>query len=461
MTLTQFVLGVPTPGSKELLVLRLTIVGSSLLAGLLGALLAYGITKPVRRVIVEAQKMIRYTETDLPPLKAENEVGALSTLFNQAFVSFVELVQAREILDNLHEGIVALDEKGKIAGMNLQAQKLLGISLAEGQQKSFRDILSESSHNHILYEFVQSALRDRSEKTHNRLLFRSLSGKEHLLSVKVTPLQLERKPRAFVGVILTLKEYPAGFQDLPEIIGQSEQLKEVLSLAAKVAPTDSTVLLMGESGTGKELVANAIHRLSRRKHGPFIKLNCAAIPEALLESELFGHERGAFTGAVNKKPGMFDLADGGTIFLDEIGDMSLSTQAKLLRVLQEKEFTPVGGEERKRVDVRIIAATNSNLLSDVQRGKFREDLYYRVNGITIGMPPLRARKPDIPLLANHFLEEMAKQAHVQKKSLSRPALEYLLSYAWPGNIRELRNAMERALSAKRRRPVYEKRIVPE
>lgn len=444
MTLTQSVLGLPPPISKGLLFLRLAIVGSSLLAGLVGAFLAYSITKPIRRAIVEAQKMIQYVETEPPAIKAANEVRALSTLFDQAFVSFIELVQAREMLDNINEGIVALDQEGKIAGMNLSAQEIVGIPLTEGRHKSFLALLGATGNNRILLDIVQRALREQEERIHTRVPLCSLAGKEFILSVKVSALRLKKEPQEFIGVIITFREHPGMSHGLPEIIGKSEQFIEVLNLAAKVAPTDSTVLLMGESGTGKEVVADAIHRLSRRKDKPFIKLNCAAIPEGLLESELFGHERGAFTGAVSKKAGKFELADGGTIFLDEIGDMSPSTQAKVLRVLQQKELTPVGGSQVKQVDVRIIAATNKELLQEAQQGKFREDLFYRLNGMTISIPPLRERKSDIPFLADHFLEETAKSSNTQKKSLSRSALDHLLAYSWPGNVRELGNAIERA-----------------
>ena len=444
MTLTQFVLDPPSPSSRDLLFLRAWIVGSSLLAGFLGALLAYGITRPVRRVILEAQKMIRYVETDPPPIRAVNEVGALSTVFDQAFVSFIELVQAREMLDSINEGIVALDKEGRVAGMNLRAQELLEISLADARHRGFGDLLGSMPDNGMLIGIAQSALSEQRERLSNRVPFCSHSGKEFSLSVKVSPLRLQREPQELLGVIVAFKEQQERAAELPEIIGKSEQFTEVLNLAAKVAPTDSTVLLMGESGTGKEVVADAILRLSRRKDKPFMKLNCAAIPEGLLESDLFGHEKGAFTGAISKKPGKFELADGGTIFLDEIGDMSPATQAKLLRVLQQKEFTPVGGSQVKKVDVRIIAATNKELLREVQQGRFRDDLFYRLNVVTIGIPPLRERKSDIPFLADHFLEEAAKRSHNEKKSLSRGAMNRLLAYSWPGNVRELGNAIERA-----------------
>ncbi len=225
----------------------------------------------------------------------------------------------------------------------------------------------------------------------------------------------------------------------PRIIGQSQVIRDLLTQMLKVAPTDATVLIQGESGTGKELVATSIYEHSRRKDGPFIKLNCVAIPEGLLESELFGHEKGAFTGAVAQKKGKFELADGGTIFLDEIGDMPLSTQAKILRVLQEQEFERVGGTRPIHVDCRFIAATNKNLQDMVKAETFREDLFYRLNVFSLQLPPLRERREDIPFLAEHFLKQVEKAI-----GLSPQALQLLLGYHWPGNIRELQNVIQRA-----------------
>jgi transcriptional regulator with PAS, ATPase and Fis domain len=225
----------------------------------------------------------------------------------------------------------------------------------------------------------------------------------------------------------------------PDIIGESTTMRGLLSLIKKVAPTDSTVLILGESGTGKELVASSIHDNSDRKNQPFIKLNCAAIPEELLESELFGHEKGAFTGATKFKPGKFDMANGGTLFLDEIGDMPYNLQAKVLRILQEQEFYRVGGSRTIKVDVRIIASTNKNLEKMVQEGTFREDLFYRLNVFTLHLPPLRERKEDIPLLVEYFLQNAPK-----KVDISSVALQMLVAFSWPGNIRELQNTIESA-----------------
>jgi len=229
------------------------------------------------------------------------------------------------------------------------------------------------------------------------------------------------------------------------IIGRARSLRDMLGRAAKVAPTDTTVLITGESGTGKELVAHAIHVASARAEGPFVALNCAALPEALLESELFGHEKGAFTGAVKRKPGRFELAAGGTLFLDEVGELALPVQAKLLRVLQQREYQAVGGTETLRADVRLIAATNRDLAAEVGAGRFREDLLYRLNVFQVHLPPLRARGDDVLILAEHFVREFEGSMGKSVPGISQEARRALLDYPWPGNIRELQNAIERAM----------------
>jgi Nif-specific regulatory protein len=232
--------------------------------------------------------------------------------------------------------------------------------------------------------------------------------------------------------------------DFRNIIGTSKEMREIYDQIAQVAHTNTTVLIRGESGTGKELVAHAIHYNSPRSSKPFVKVNCAALPESLIESELFGHEKGAFTGAVARKRGRFELAESGTMFLDEIGDLSPALQVKLLRVLQEREFERVGGTETIRVNVRLITATNVDLEQGVQDGRFRSDLYYRLNVFSIYLPPLRERKTDILLLADHFLEKYARQNSKRIKRISTPAIDMLMSYHWPGNVRELENVIERA-----------------
>ncbi len=246
------------------------------------------------------------------------------------------------------------------------------------------------------------------------------------------------------GSLLQQARLDAKF-DFSRIIGRSPKMLEIFETLALVAPTEATVLILGESGTGKELIANAIHQNSPRQKKPLVKLNCAALQESLLESELFGHERGAFTGAVSRKEGRFQQADGGTIFLDEIGDMTLNTQSKMLRVLQEKEFEPVGGTRTIKVDVRVIAATNKDLLQEVQGGHFREDLYYRLNVVSLTMPSLRERREDIPILVDHFLKVYAEKNRRRISGVEPAVLDAFQRYHWPGNVRELENAMERAV----------------
>jgi len=228
-------------------------------------------------------------------------------------------------------------------------------------------------------------------------------------------------------------------------LGNSPQVQQILSLIEQVAPTKSNVLILGESGTGKSLVAELIHKNSPRRDGPFISINCAAIPETLLEAELFGYKKGAFTGAVADKKGLIELANGGTLFLDEIGDLPLGLQAKLLKFLETYEFIPLGDVQKKKVDIRLISATNKNLEKLIEEGKFREDLYYRLSVIEIKIPPLRERKEDIPVLVYYFLEQASKQHNKKIKGITNEALSYLLNYDWPGNIRELRNVIERAV----------------
>jgi len=247
-----------------------------------------------------------------------------------------------------------------------------------------------------------------------------------------------------------------GFEN---IIGKSKKMQEVMEQVSRAAETDSNVCIYGESGTGKELMAKSLHLLSSRKDKPFVAINCAAIPEGLLEGELFGYEKGAFTGAVRNKRGFFAQADGGTIFLDEISDMSEAMQAKLLRVLQEKQFHTLGGEKSIEVDVRILTATNKNLEDEVKSGAFREDLFYRIYVIPIHLPPLRERKEDIPLLADHFIKKFAGEMKKEIKGISTPALQKLLSYPWPGNVRELENTIEYAVAMTARDVISEDLIL--
>jgi two-component system response regulator PilR (NtrC family) len=233
--------------------------------------------------------------------------------------------------------------------------------------------------------------------------------------------------------------------NLPNIIGKHPSMQELFRIIQKISGSGSTILICGESGTGKELIARAIHFNSSRKSGPFRAINCAAIPESLIENELFGHEKGSFTGATGTEIGLFEAAEKGTLFLDEIGDISHHIQAKLLRALQEKEIRRIGAKEDRKIDVRVIAATNKNLAQEIKKGTFREDLFYRLNIISVQLPPLRERGSDIPALIDHFLKKFNKESGKKIKGLSKEAMQLLLNYAWPGNVRQLEGVMERTV----------------
>ncbi|HQR46499.1 MAG TPA: sigma 54-interacting transcriptional regulator, partial [Thermoanaerobaculia bacterium] len=256
---------------------------------------------------------------------------------------------------------------------------------------------------------------------------------------------IEAERRRLLDENQKLKRELKGRYELKNLVGHSRPMEELYEQVAQAAPSDTTVLIRGESGTGKELIAHAIHYNSPRAGKPFVKVSCAALPESLIESELFGHEMGAFTDARAQKKGRFELADGGTLFLDEVGDLSTATQVKLLRVLQEREFERLGGVAPIAVDVRLVAATNRDLEVAMARGAFREDLFYRLNVFAIFVPPLRDRRTDVPLLADHFVEKYAVRHRRDVRRISTPAIDMLMSYHWPGNVRELENAIERAV----------------
>jgi Nif-specific regulatory protein len=289
------------------------------------------------------------------------------------------------------------------------------------------------------------SLRYKAERDYDRASkFFSIIATMLAQAIKVEHL-VEADKQRLLDENIYLKQELRERYDFSHIIGNSGPLRQVYEQVTQVARTNTTVLLRGESGTGKELIAHAIHYNSLRASKPFIKVSCAALPETLIESELFGYEKGAFTGAHGRKKGRFELAEGGTLFLDEIGDLNGSTQIKLLRVLQEREFERLGGTETIKANVRLIAATNKNLEKAISQGEFREDLYYRLNVFTIFMPPLRERKSDILLLADHFLEKYAREHSKSIKRISTPAIDMLASYHWPGNVRELENIIERAV----------------
>ena len=354
------------------------------------------------------------------------------------------------ILDSLEEGVVAIGLDKKIMYMNRAAREILG--MPEGDfsgmdcQKAMRTsvcnarcLLEKTLETGETFRNYEITLTDHHRRT-------------RLVRVN-TALLRDPEDRVIGGVeifhdvtqIAELRKELKGRYSFGRIIGQSERMKELFDLLPVVAQSKSTVLIEGESGTGKELVAHAIHENSPRKEGPFIKVNCAALSEGVLESELFGHVRGAFTGAVSSKPGRFEMASGGTLFLDEIGEISATMQVKLLRVLQEEEFERVGGTKTLKVDVRVIAATNRDLKKAIEDGSFRKDLYYRLRVVPMSLPPLRERREDIPLLVSAFLARYNAEFGKNIEGVTQAALDVLLNHSYPGNIRELQNIMEHAV----------------
>jgi Nif-specific regulatory protein len=288
-------------------------------------------------------------------------------------------------------------------------------------------------------------LRFNPDRDYDRYVkFLGVAASSIAQAVKIQRLVEEDKKR-LVDENTHLRQELKERYDFSTIIGTSGPVRQMYEQMAQVAPTNTTVLIRGESGTGKELIAHSIHYNSPRANKPFVKVSCGALPDSLIESELFGYERGAFTGAEQRKKGRFELAEGGTLFLDEIGDINLNTQVKLLRVLQEREFERLGSTETVKVNVRLLTATNKDMERAIASGTFREDLYYRLNVFTIFVPPLRERKADLLLLVDHFLEKFSREHHKSIKRISTPAIDMLMSYHWPGNVRELENTLERAV----------------
>ncbi len=362
------------------------------------------------------------------------------------------------VLESVQDGICVVNQRGDITYVNPAYAELTSLSQELLIGQNVRETSPAGARSRVLStgQTMMGAITVKQERT--------------TLIANVSPIIVDGEITGAVSVVKNVSEVPKLMDKLSQIaakaeyleqelrrtqkpgpafrnfIGQSGKTREALAIAAKAAESNATVLIRGESGTGKELVAEGIHYAGKRGNGPFIRINCAAIPENLLESELFGHEKGAFTGAIRQKPGKFSLADKGTIFLDEIGELSRSMQAKLLRVLQQKEFSRVGGEAVIRVDVRIIAATSRNLEKMTADGHFREDLYYRLNVIPIFLPPLRERISDLPLLTDYFLAKFTHQVGMQPKTISGEALRGLMGYHWPGNVRELENVIERMVT---------------
>jgi PAS domain S-box-containing protein len=358
-----------------------------------------------------------------------------------------------QILENLPLGIIIIDANSNITSANKYTLKLLNKASKEVLGRNVMDIIPTSS----LPEILISKKKNTGE---------IMEINDNIVMTNRSPIFSNNKIIGAIGVFQDISELAKKLENYQEelnyykeelqkhtrnsqfndIIGSSGSLRNALLIADKASQSTSTVLIRGESGTGKELIANAIHNHSHRKDKPFIKVNCAAIPENLLESELFGFEKGAFTGAIKSKPGKFKLADGGTILLDEIGDMPKQMQVKLLRVLQEKAFESIGGLETQKVDVRVLAATNRNLEEMIKTGEFREDLYYRLNVISLSLPPLKDRRQDINLLSEHFIRKLSSSLKKNVIGIDSQCLKYLQEYHWPGNIRELENIIERAIN---------------
>jgi len=363
----------------------------------------------------------------------------------------VDTIASREnlirVLDNLKEGIIAHDMQRRIYFFNAEAERVTGYSRAEVLGNDCHDVFGEPFCGQRCSFCDGSAICvDRLEYP---LTITTKSGEQRQLDFTATMVRDDEDD--CVGVVASFRDMTQVMElqrrsgevtQFANIIGGDSKMQNVYQQITDVAQYDFPVHLFGETGTGKELVANAIHNESRRGGAPFVPINCGALPEGLIESELFGHVKGAFSGAIRDKKGRFELADGGTVFLDEAAELSKPLQVKLLRFLQENTFEKVGGEKTTDVNVRIISATNKDLKKEVQRNKFREDLYYRLNVIPIHIPPLRERKNDIPLLANHFLNKVAERSEQPSPQLTESALSVMMDYTWPGNVRELQNAVQ-------------------
>jgi len=363
----------------------------------------------------------------------------------------------RAILANMGEGITFLDRNDCFAYINAAAEKIRGIREEDYLGRHILSIFStHSRHTSERVQNLLAALKSGALPFHTHVI----KSRGKVFENSYYPIRDNREN--YIGALmvsrditekellkeenLALREQVLSEFDCGELIGKSGAMLPVFKIITAAAVVDSTILISGESGTGKELVARAIHQHSLRKDNPMIKVNCAALPESLLESELFGHEKGAFTGAVKERKGKFEQAHGGTIFLDEIAEMPLAAQAKLLRVLQERTIERLGGNREIRVDVRIIAATNRDLRREVEEGRFREDLFYRLNVIPIQLPPLRERQEDILPLAQQFLNRFAERMHKPVMEISKEAKKAMLSHNYPGNVRELENAVERSVA---------------
>ncbi|MBU0474243.1 MAG: sigma 54-interacting transcriptional regulator [Bacteroidetes bacterium] len=362
-----------------------------------------------------------------------------------------ELIDQKNKLDAIFnsniEGTFTIDNDWNITSFNTSAEKMTGFKKLEAIGKKCWNIFNSSLCRNGCH--MEQTIKNGKTMLGNELEIIQKGGKN--IPIRVNSVVLINNKNENIGAVETfidiseirnLSAHLNEYYTYENIVGRNKEIKQIISVLESVSQTDSSVLVTGESGTGKELAARAIHLKSSRKTGPFVAVNCSAFAESLLESELFGHEKGAFTGAIKTKIGRFELAQGGTLFLDEIGDLSTAVQTKLLRVLETHEFERVGGNKSIKMDTRIIAATNKNLADEISAKRFREDLFYRINVINIHLPPLRERMDDFPLLVNHFIKSFNKKFNKKIKQFSSSAFDLIVDYNWPGNIRELENAIE-------------------
>ncbi len=353
------------------------------------------------------------------------------------------------ILNSVTDGILAIDPLFRIVNLNYAAEQIIGQSRSDILGRACSDVLTRADGETSC--FLRPIIESGRMVKDAELMVLHPDGSERKLNITTHALQDDRgHSQGLVAIFRDLTELYAlrkaisSQVQFERLVGKNHRMREIYQLIDDIGESDATILILGESGTGKELVAEAIHRRSHRSKGPFVKVNCSALSEGLLESELFGHVKGAFTGAIQDKIGRFELADGGTIFLDEIGDISPAVQVKLLRVLQEREFERVGSTETRHVNVRVVAATHRDLKARMADGLFRDDLYYRLYVVPIELPALRERKEDLPLLVNHFLEKFKHVTHKPIREVLPDAMRLMMDYNWPGNVRELENAIEHA-----------------
>jgi PAS domain S-box-containing protein len=354
------------------------------------------------------------------------------------------------ILDSIADGVFTVDRDGRITSFNRAAEQITGFPRQEAIGQFCHEIFRAS----ICFEACPLKRTAETREKIVNLEVSILNRENREIPISISTAQIRDQDGSLIGCVETFRDLSLirdlhqeiskrySFQD---IVSRSKSFSRIFHVLPDIAESDATVLIQGESGTGKELFASAIHNLSHRKDGPFVKVNCGAVPENLLESELFGYKKGAFTDARQDKPGRFKLAEGGSLFLDEVGDLTLGIQVKLLRVLERKEYEPLGGIRTEKADVRIVTATNHDLEQLVKRGKFREDLFYRLNVIRMDIPPLRERPEDIPLLIEHFIHRFNRRMGKQVRGPSDKALKLLLNHPYPGNVRELQNILEHAM----------------